>query len=153
MSLERPISELLERAGVVVYTSPTTTVQEAVATMSEHNIGSILILKDNEDLVGIFSERDLLTRVIDAGLDPASTPIEDVMTGDVIVVSDETSRGEALQIMHDNHIRHLPVADESNLYGVVSLRDLLQFEKEMQEQEIAQLRRLVLDKPYPSYPG
>lgn len=153
MALERPISELLDRAGVIIYTAPETTVKQAVATMSEHNIGSILVLEDQSDLVGIFSERDLMTRVVNEGLDPSETTVEEVMTGDVVVVSDETSRGEALQIMQDNHIRHLPVAGDETLYGIVSLRDLLTFEKEMQEQEIEQLRRYVYDKPYPAYPG
>jgi CBS domain-containing protein len=153
MTLERPISELLRRAGVLVYTAPETSVQSAVETMAQHNIGSILVMEDGEDLVGIFSERDLLTRVIAEGLDPASTPVRDVMTKDVIVVSGETSRREALHIMQEQHIRHLPIADDKKLYGIVSLRDLLAFEQEMQAQEIEQLRRFVYDKPYPSYPG
>ena len=153
MALERPISEFLDRAGVLVYTAPETPVQQAAETMSQHNIGALLILEDHENLVGIFSERDLLNRVVSDGLDPTVTPVRDVMTGDVIVVSDETSRGEALRIMQENHIRHLPVADDDTLYGIISLRDILQFEKEMQEQEIKQLRRFVYDKPYPAYPG
>ncbi len=153
MALERPISELLRRAGVLVYTAPETSVQSAAETMAQHNIGSILVMEDGEDLVGIFSERDLLTRVTAEGLDPTSTPIRDVMTKDVIVVSGETSRREALHIMQEQHIRHLPIADDEKLYGIVSLRDLLSFEQEMQKQEIEQLRRFVYDKPYPSYPG
>jgi CBS domain-containing protein len=121
--------------------------------MAEHNIGSILVMQNGEDLVGIFSERDLLTRVTANGLDPETTPVREVMTEDVIVVSGETSRREALHIMQEQHIRHLPIADDEKLYGIVSLRDLLRFEQEMQEQEIEQLRRFVYDKPYPSYPG
>lgn len=153
MALERPISELLRRAGVLVYTAPETSVQSAAETMAQHNIGSILVMENGEDLVGIFSERDLLNRVTAEGRDPASTAIRDVMTEDVIVVSGETSRREALHIMQEQHIRHLPIADDEKLYGIVSLRDLLSFEQEMQEQEIEQLRRFVYDKPYPSYPG
>lgn len=153
MALERPISELLRRSGVLIHTAPETSVQSAVETMTQHNIGSILVMEDSQDLVGIFSERDLLTRVVAQELDAETTPIRDVMTEDVIVVSGETSRKEALQIMQEQHIRHLPVADDDKLLGIVSQRDLLSFEQKMQEQEIEQLRRFVYDKPYPAYPG
>jgi len=151
--MKRPISELLKRSGVLIYTAPSTSVREAVATMSDHNIGSILVMENNQKLVGIFSERDLLNRVVNEDLDPAKTPIHEVMTPDVVVVSGETARSDALQIMQENHIRHLPIADDDKLYGIVSLRDLLSFEKELREQEVEQLRRFVYDKPYPSYPA
>jgi len=151
--MQRPISELLERSGILIYTAPSTSVRDAVKTMAEHNVGSILVMKDNRDLVGIFTERDLMQRVVSEGLDPETTPIRDVMTKDVIVVSGDTSRSDALNLMNEKHLRHLPVADDDNLYGIVSLRDLLKFEQEMQQFEIDQLREFVYQKPYPSYPG
>lgn len=151
--MQRPISELLRRSGVIVYTDPSTSVKDAVATMAERNIGSILVLENQEDLVGIFTERDLMTRVVHEGKNPATTPIREVMTEDVLVVSGDTTRSDALQMMQDEHIRHLPVADDESLYGIVSLRDLLKFEHKMQQQEIEQLRGFVYEKPYPTYPG
>ncbi len=153
MPTERPISELLRKRGVIVYTGPSTTVRDAVETMSNHNIGSIAVMDDDRNLTGIFTERDLLNRVVNEDHDPAETRIEDVMTEDVIVVSGDTSRSDALSLMEEEHIRHLPIADENELYGIVSLRDLLTFEREMQQFEIEQLREFVFEKPYPSYPG
>ena len=151
--MERPISELLRKRGVIVYTGPKTTVREAAGTMSQHNIGSIVVMDDNQNLLGIFTERDILNRVVAEDRNPAQTQIREVMTEDVIVVSGDTPRGDALNLMQEEHIRHLPVADEDELYGIVSLRDLLTFEREMQEFEIQQLREFVFEKPYPSYPG
>ena len=151
--MERTISELLRKRGVIVYTGPKTTVRDAVATMSEHNIGSMAVIDDDQTLLGIFTERDLMTRVVDEDRDPSDTRMEEVMTEDVIVVSGDTSRSDALSLMQDKHIRHLPVADDEKLYGLVSLRDLLSFEREQQQFEIEQLREFVFEKPYPSYPG
>jgi CBS domain-containing protein len=153
MSTERPISELLRKRGVIVYTGPATSVQEACETMSNHNIGSIAVMDGDRNLCGIFTERDLMNRVVTEGRDPSDTRIDEVMTEDVIVVSGDTSRSEALSLMQEEHIRHLPIADEDELYGIVSLRDLLTFEREMQQFEIEQLREFVFEKPYPSYPG
>lgn len=151
--MERPISELLRKRGVIVYTGPQTTVREAAGTMSQHNIGSVMVMDDEKNVLGIFTERDLLNRVVADDRDPAETQIQEVMTEDVIVVSGDTPRSDALNLMQEEHIRHLPVADEDELYGIVSLRDLLTFEQQMQEFEIQQLREFVFEKPYPSYPG
>jgi CBS domain-containing protein len=151
--MQRPISELLQRSGVVIYTGPSTSVKDAVTTMSNHNVGSIVILEDNRELVGIFTERDLLNRVVNEGLDPATTPIREVMTDEVIVVSGDTPRRDVLNLMNEKHIRHVPVADDGELYGVISLRDLLRFENEMKDFEIEQLREYVTERPYPAYPA
>jgi CBS domain-containing protein len=151
--MERTISDLLRKRGVIVYTGPKTSVRDAVETMSEHNIGSMAVIDEDQNLLGIFTERDLMTRVVSEGLDPDATRIEEVMTEDVIVVSGDTSRSDALNLMQQEHIRHLPVADDEQLYGIVSLRDLLIFEHEQQKFENEQLREFVFEKPYPSYPG
>lgn len=151
--MQRLISELLQRRGMVLYTGPTTPVDEAVALMAEHNVGSLLVLENNADLVGIFTERDLLCRVVNERRAPENTLIRDVMTEDVIVVSEDTPRSDVINLMNEKQFRHAPVASEGNIIGVVSLRDLLRFEHEMQEFEIEQLREYVREKPYPTYPG
>ncbi|GIV62247.1 MAG: inosine-5-monophosphate dehydrogenase [Rhodothermaceae bacterium] len=151
--MHRPVSDVLRNGGVVVYIAPHATVYEAIERMAFHNVGSILVLKNNRELVGIFTERDLLRRVVLKGLDARTTPISEVMTRDVIVVSSDTPRYEVERIMREQHIRHIPVADEERLLGVVSLRDILRVENEERKFEIDKLKEYVMEKPYPTYPG
>lgn len=145
--MRRRVSDLLRKGGVIVYSSPDTTVAEAVRTMGRHNIGSILVLSSRRDLVGIFTERDLLQRVVAAGLDPSATLLGDVMTKDVIVVSADAPREDVKQIMDSKHIRHIPVSDGSQLLGVISLRDVLRFENAEKDFEIEQLKQYFLQEP------
>jgi CBS domain-containing protein len=151
--MERPIAELLQHHGVIIHTSPESTVKHAVSIMAEHDIGSVLVFRNNTELLGIFTERDLLHRVVHAGLDPATTPLREVMTEDVVVVSADTPRGDVIDLMREEQFRHVPVAQDGQLVGVVSLRDALRFENRQQAFEIEQLREYVLEKPYPTYPG
>ncbi|GIV62643.1 MAG: inosine-5-monophosphate dehydrogenase [Rhodothermaceae bacterium] len=149
----RPIADVLKKGGVIVYTAPHATVFEAVERMAFHNVGSILILRNHRVLEGIFTERDLLRRVVLEGRDPRTTPISEVMTRDVIVVSSDTPRHEVERIMREHHIRHVPIADEERILGVVSLRDVLRVDRMEKDFEIDKLKEYVLDKPYPTYPG
>lgn len=144
--MRRRVSDLLRKGGVIVYTSPDTTVAEAVRQMGRHNIGSVLVLSSQRDLVGIFTERDLLQRVVAAGLNPSATSIGEVMTKDVIVVKADTPRDDVLQLMDTKHIRHVPVSDGSQLLGVISLRDVLRFENAEKDFEIEQLKQYFLQE-------
>lgn len=145
--MRRRVFDLLRKGGVIIYSSPDSTVAEAVQKMGRHNIGSILVLSSRRDLVGIFTERDLLQRVVVPGLDPKTTLLGDVMTKDVIVVNSDTSRNEVLQIMDTKHIRHVPVSDGVQLLGVISLRDVLRFENAEKDFEIEQLKQYILQEP------
>lgn len=147
------VADLLRRGGAIVYTSPETSVADAVQKMGHHNVGSILILENSRKLLGIFTERDLLRRVVLAERDPAKTLIGDVMSTNVIVVAADTPRAKVLSLMEEHHIRHIPVADADQLLGVISLRDVLRFDNKEKDFEIEQLKEYVLKKPYPSYPG
>jgi CBS domain-containing protein len=151
--MNRTVADLLRNGGVIVYTSPEASVSEAAQRMSRHNVGSILVLDARHQLVGIFTERDLLQRVVVARRDPDATPIREVMTKDVIVVPSSTPRGDVLSLMQQQHIRHIPVADDEKLLGVISLRDVLRFENQEKEFEIEQLKGYLLHKPYPVYPA
>ncbi len=151
--MHRPISDVLRTGGVVIYTSPDATVHEAAQKMAFHNVGAILVMENNRELVGIFTERDALRRVMLQGLDPRTTPIRDVMTPDVIIVSADTPRGDVHQIMRQKHIRHIPVADGDRLLGVVSLRDVLAVDNLDKSFEIDNLRAYIMERPYPTYPG
>jgi CBS domain-containing protein len=101
------------------------TVAEAVAIMFERRIGAILIRTEDGLVGGIFTERDLLTRVVHEGRDPAKTPISMVMTRDVRFVSPGTTVEAALSLMTVNRSRHLLVIDGPRVYGLISIGDLV----------------------------
>jgi CBS domain-containing protein len=109
----------------VLTVSRTTTVMEAVEHMASAKVGSVVVVDDNR-LVGIFSERDVMLRVVLESRDPKRTKVEEVMTSRVHSISIHTTGDEALRIMVQEHIRHLPVVDEqSRVQAVVSMRSLL----------------------------
>ncbi|MEW5881184.1 MAG: CBS domain-containing protein [Pseudomonadota bacterium] len=101
------------------------TVAEAVAAMVKHRIGAVLIRNEDGLVDGIFTERDLLTRVVHAGRDPKTTPISLVMTRDVRFVTPGTTVEAALSLMTVNRHRHLLVIDGPRVYGLVSIGDLV----------------------------
>ncbi|MFO1398487.1 MAG: CBS domain-containing protein [Burkholderiales bacterium] len=100
-------------------------VAEAVRVMAQREIGAVLAMTEDGLVAGVFSERDLLVRVVDAGLDPARTPLSLVMTRDVRFVSPGTSTEAALSLMHVLGFRHLLVIDGPRVFGLVSMRDLV----------------------------
>jgi CBS domain-containing protein len=101
------------------------TVADAVTVMTERRVGSILIMTEDKLVAGIFTERDLLVRVVHAGLDPKKTPISLVMTRDVRFVTPGTTVEAALALMHLNRHRHLLVIDGPKVYGLVSIGDMV----------------------------
>jgi len=110
----------------VVTVSRTATVLDAIQAMAGAKVGSIAVV-DGNVLVGIFSERDVMLRVVAEGRDPKSTAVEEVMTSAVQTIQKRTTNDEALRIMIQNHIRHLPVVDEKGeVQAMVSMRSLLE---------------------------
>jgi CBS domain-containing protein len=116
---------------------PETTVSEAAILMAERNVGAVMVVKD-ERLVGVFTERDALFRVIARGRDAQTTRLTDVMTTAPKTVDPNRSFGYALLVMHENGFRHLPVIENDKLIGVVSARSAL--DPEMEE-FVAESRR------------
>ena len=109
----------------------TATVIEAIELMASAKVGSVVVV-DNERMVGIFSERDVMLRVALEGRNPKQTKVEEVMTSRVHSVSMNTTGDEALRIMVQEHIRHLPVVDQQGRpQAIVSMRNLL--EEKVQE--------------------
>jgi CBS domain-containing protein len=105
---------------------PNATVLEAVEVMSEHGVGAVAIV-DQEQLRGIFTERDVMLRVVLRGRHPNETRLGDVMTSPVETVSDETTEEEALIHMVERHLRHLPImGQDGKLKGMLSIRNLLE---------------------------
>jgi CBS domain-containing protein len=94
--------------------------------MAGEKVGSVVVV-DEGRLAGIFSERDVMFRVVMEGRDPEHTLVEEVMTAQVLTIPPETTGDAALRIMHQSHIRHLPVVDDKGrILAVVSMRKLLQ---------------------------
>ena len=103
--------------------APEAFITECVRTMSSARIGALLVLK-GEMLVGIFTERDALNRVLAAGLDPRITKVSDVMTKDPVSVPPGTSVGEAMELVTQRRFRHLPVVENGKVLALVSSGDL-----------------------------
>ena len=102
------------------------TVLEAVWSMQNARTGATAVL-EGEQLVGIFSERDVMLRVVAAQRDAAATKVQQVMTSPVKSVTEEQDAGDALELMVSNHVRHLPILDDQGgLTGLISIRNLLQ---------------------------
>lgn len=120
------VRDILARKGsAVVSILPTNTVLEAAVLMNERSVGGLLVVDSAKNLVGVFTERDILRRVVVAGLDPRTTRVAEVQTTAVVTCLPETSLDECSAIMTKRRIRHLPVADERTVYGVVTIGDLL----------------------------
>lgn len=103
------------------------TVRLAAEFMAEQNIGATPVM-DGDRLIGIFSERDVINRVVSKGLDPSTTTVNQVMTTDIIVASVDETYESCLKKMRRGGIRHLPVIESDKLVGFISLRDLLQID-------------------------
>ena len=113
---------------------PGASVREAAHLMAQRKIGSVVVL-EGDRLVGIFTERDIVNRIVDPGRDPDRTVLKDVMTRDPRTVDPDTAALEALRLMGDGHYRHLPVMQDGRLVGVVSRRDFFGEEKAAVEQQ------------------
>ena len=119
-----PLSKLMqERSTAVRSVTPEITVTECVRQMIEFKIGAMLVM-EGERLVGIFTERDAMIRVLGGGRDPAHTPVADVMSPDPVCVDPSTTLEEARALVTSKRIRHLPVVDGGKVVGMVSSGDL-----------------------------
>ncbi len=137
------IRRLLEGKGSEVWsTSPDATVYEALQLLAEKNIGALVVLRDGE-LVGVVSERDYARKVILRGKTSMKTPVKQIMTGEVITVGIGSTVEEAMALMTDKRIRHLPVMDEEKIVGVVSIGDLVNAIIADQEFTIDQLENYI----------
>jgi len=122
------------------------TVLEIAAMMVEHNIGAVPVLRGGL-LVGIFSERDLMSRVVVAGKDPARTLVRDVMTEDPLTIRPQDDLGTCMTLMRRHGFRHLPVCEGRDLKGVVSLRDLLLHDLDEKDDEVRMMRAYLHSTP------
>ena len=124
----------------------TQTVLEAARQMVEYNIGAMPVLRDGK-LCGIFSERDIMKRVVAEGLDPAQVKVGDVMSANPFVVSPTESLENCMLLMKQHGFRHLPIWDGERMLGLVSLRDLLMHDLEEKDGEVRQMRAYICSAP------
>jgi len=109
--------------------APDQTVSDASSMMQTRNVGAVLVIADGK-LMGIFTERDAVFRVIAKGLDPTATRLADVMTVEPITLSPEKSYGHALLLMQENGFRHVPVVQNGVPIGIISSRNAMDPEME-----------------------
>jgi CBS domain-containing protein len=127
----------------VVTVSRTATVMDAIQAMAGAKVGSVAVV-DGGALEGIFSERDVMLRIVGEGRDPKTTLVEEVMTSPVQTIQKRTTGEEALRIMVQNHIRHLPVIDENgNVQAMVSMRSLLEEKVDELHQQLNSLESYI----------
>jgi CBS domain-containing protein len=122
------------------------TVLEVAQAMVERNIGAVPVLHDSV-MVGIFSERDLMKRVVVEGLDPRSTRVFEVMTEDPLRVRPDEELETCMLLMRRHGFRHLPVCDGNKLCGVVSLRDLMLHDLSEKDEEVRMMRAYIQAGP------
>jgi CBS domain-containing protein len=140
------VRDLLDRKGShIVSIEPGATVIEAARRMNDHGVGGLLVVSDGGALLGIFTERDILRRVVARGLDSAVTRVAEVLTVDVISCLPETSVEECAAIMSSRRIRHLPVCDPSGLRGLVTSGDVLAFRVEESEATVQYMNSYMFD--------
>ena len=138
------VREILARKGPQVFTiGKGATVLEAALLMNEHKIGSLVVLEDGR-VAGMFTERDVLRRVVGEEREPARTLVADVMTTEVACCTPETTIDEARGAMKNRRIRHLPLVDDDHyLKGLISIGDLNAYEASNQEQTIYLLQEYI----------
>ena len=148
------VKDLLERKDpYVVHVSTDCTVLDATKEMNARHVGSVVVC-DADRVVGIFSERDVLDRVVAGQLDPADTKVGRVMSSPVACCLPETSIDECKAVMAEKRIRHLPVVKDNKLLGIITSGDIMAHEKAGHKETIKYLKEYIYG-PYPvddSYP-
>ena len=143
------IEELLrsKESREVWSVSPKVTVFEALQKMADQDIGALLVM-EGERLVGIFSERDYARKIILKGKSSLKTPVQEVMTDEIVTVPPEISIEQCMELMTECHIRHLPVMREGRLLGLVSIGDIVKAIITGQERFIASLENYISGSDY-----
>lgn len=117
-------------------------VYAAARYMTERNIGAVTVV-EGPRVVGLFSERDLMKRVVAEGRDPAQVKVREVMSTELTIANPGESYEEALSKMQQAKVRHLPILEDNQLLGLISLRDLLQVDADEKAEEIRMLNTYI----------
>jgi CBS domain-containing protein len=139
----RTVRQLLDDKGRrVVSIAPEDPVLEAIQQMADHHVGAVLVMRGGE-LAGILSERDYARKVILKGRSSGETAAWEIMSSPVVTVGANDTVNTCMRLMTERRIRHLPVVEEGQVTGVLSIGDLVKAVIEEQQQEIAQLQQYI----------
>lgn len=139
----KTVKNILNNKSNEIYSvSPSTSVLEALQVMMHKNISALLVM-ENSELKGIFTERDYARKIILQGKSSKETLIEEVMTSDLETIHLDSTIDHCMQIMTTRHIRHLPILNEGKVAGMISIGDLVKFVIEDQKQTIEQLQSYI----------
>ena len=141
------VSSLVSEKGRQLYTvGRSATVSQAVREMNDKGIGALLVM-DGTQVAGIFTERDVLRRVVDADRDPALTKVAAVMTRNPATIALSAHVSEAMSLMTERRFRHLPVMEDGAVVGMLSIGDILRWLTMQQEDEIRQMSAYITGQP------
>ena len=133
-----PLSRIFEEREAIHSVGPDTPVTVCVRAMTAEKIGALIVM-DGERLIGIFTERDALNKVLAAGLDPVNTKVSEVMTKDPYCIPPTTTVGEAMQLITQRRFRHLPIVENGKVLAVISSGDLTHWLVKDQMREVQEL--------------
>jgi CBS domain-containing protein len=143
-----PVSFVLRKKGYEMWSVPSdATVYSAMQMMADKDVGALLVI-DQGQLVGLVSERDYARKVVLLGRFSKDTPVSEIMVASPITIRPECSVDEAMRLITTNRIRHLPVACDGKILGVISIGDLVNWIAFAQDQTIEQLEHYIEGK-YP----
>lgn len=135
---QTPLNRIFEEREAIHSVGPDTPVTECVRLMTGSNIGALIVM-DGERLIGIFTERDAMNKVLAHGLDPRSTKVSEVMTKDPYCIRPTTTVGDAMKVITDRRFRHLPIVENGKVLAVVSSGDLTHWLVKDQMGEVQEL--------------
>lgn len=137
------VTQLLnQKSSTVVSVPVSATVAEAVRAMNDHRIGSVVVMSDRE-IAGIFTERDVLTRVVSEGREPRRTPVREVMTTEVLTIEPDAPIEVVMETITRRRCRHLPVVQGGEILGLISIGDILRWLVEAHRAEAEHLRAYI----------
>jgi len=143
------VKDILKKQGSssTVVISPKETVYRSLQLMAENNVGAVMVCEADR-ILGIFTERDYCRKVILMGRSSVGTPIQEIMTKEMVTVLLDQTLEDCIELMSRHHIRHLPVQEDDNLVGVVSMRDVMEALISVKQDRIDRLENYILGSDY-----
>jgi CBS domain-containing protein len=139
---QTPLNQIFEGSRAIHSVGPDASITECVRLMTASKIGALMVM-DGGRLIGIFTERDALNKVLAGNLDPGNTKVSEVMTKDPCCIGPATTVGDAMQLITERRFRHLPVVDNGKVLAVISSGDLTRWLVQDQLGEVQELVNLV----------
>ena len=140
------VSQILKDKGDLVFTaSPNDTVAKAAGLLYERKVGAMVVVDADGSVVGILSERDIVGGVYSHGPAVGELGVADLMTRDVVICTPDDTIETIMNGMTQRRVRHLPVMDEAQLVGIVSIGDIVKHRLELSEMEVSSLRQYVME--------